>query len=339
MSKNNLCKAAVKYTTLKNAYLDIEKNYEVYLVKEEIIDLDNVKTVKTFAYTRCRKTVIEQNDYCHLHQRMISFPNKCIKIYERDIVPNPKSNDTTKWIATVDDIFFEKMGKRGCTKKNADEKYNFTEKTNPILFVLTHKNPKLQNQLILYATELLKNNNFSISSMENLEVEKEIEKEKTMDKKNNKKDNLNDLLDMIPKDNNDDNNDNNKKVIHLEDIYNTNSINQNISFIELKTNDDKVVWYNQENNNVYEYNKSKNTYEIMGILREISKDYCKIKYNGKLYTILLEINKNKKKIFCCVLTDSLFDENLNLIGTRSLSTNSLSKNSLSKNSKYIFNYI
>jgi len=151
-NEKNYCIAAVRYNTIGNAYRAL-KTDDVYLVKE-----DKSSNSKIRAYSRCSKTIQKGEKYCHLHCRMTKYNNEGLKIFNKDILPL-NSNDKTRWLANIDDEFFENMGKRGAKKKYCNNFYTFKNENNPVLLVLNHKNAKLAVQLELYASQLLKNNN------------------------------------------------------------------------------------------------------------------------------------------------------------------------------------
>ena len=210
----NICIAAVKYNTIGNAYKDIMGNSEVYLLKEE-----KNGNMKTYAYSRCSKTMQDGNDYCHLHCRMMKYNKVGLKIFERDILPKDL-NDKTRWLASVSDDYFENMGKRGAKKKNGENNYTFSDENDPILLILTHKKADLATKLSILATKLLKNNNFVFQEDIN----------SSSIKKHNKE-NMNNLISMIPPINksNKDNKINHPKS-KSKDNKSRNNISRNISY-------------------------------------------------------------------------------------------------------------
>lgn len=291
----NCCKAAVKHNTRGSAYRNIEKNIPVCIVIET---KNNVS--KKNAYSQCSKTIIEGSDYCHLHLEMKNVLNR--KNFELDIFPSDLS-DKSKSIATLNDDYFENMGKRGAKKKNCDNTYTFDNINNPVLLVLNHKDPKKATELLIYASQILKGNN----------IPNEIIKEE-----NKKESNLNSLISMInsldikkedsiSSDNEEDSS---------EEILSDNESEDGVPCIEIYTNTRKLLWYNVDNNTVYEPEGEDGGEEI-GILKEISIEYHTITYKDKFYTVLIEINDKKYgKIFCCVLSDKLFDKKFKNIGNR-----------------------
>jgi hypothetical protein len=129
--EKNCCTAAVKYNTIGTAYTDTKNNLNVYLIKEE-----KNGNLKTNAYSRCSKTTQDGNVFCHLHCRMLKYNSEGLKIFDKDIVPK-SSTDKTRWLANINDDFFENMGKRGAKKKNIDNNYVFSTNNNPILLILS----------------------------------------------------------------------------------------------------------------------------------------------------------------------------------------------------------
>ena len=157
----NCCKAAVRYTTIGNAYRNMMKqNTEVWLIDE-----DNDGNTKTHAFSRCLKTISDENGYCHIHSNTIKNNGQSkVKDFEKDILP-VNSSDKTRRLANEDDKYFLPMGKRGAKKKNSTNTYTFQDELHPILLVLNHKNAKLNTLLTIYATQLLK------TSKENVTME------------------------------------------------------------------------------------------------------------------------------------------------------------------------
>jgi len=318
--EKNCCTAAVKYNTIGNAYKDIINNLNVYLIKEEKNGLN-----KTNAYSRCSKTTQDGNIFCHLHCRMMKYNSEGLKIFEKDIIPK-SSTDKTRWLATINDDFFENMGKRGAKKKNSDNNYVFSSDNNPILLILTHKNVKLLTHLTAYATKLLKTNGSSIQSVQNIEP---ISEKKVSDTKENKLENLISMMSSINEDSSNksltqENEPNNSSSDEEEDNSSdsdsdsdsNNDDDEGVSCIQIISNNNESLWYNQETNTIYKPDDENNGEEI-GFLKEISEEYHTIVHENKLYTVLIEENHPQKgKIHCCVLTDTLFNVDLNFIGTR-----------------------
>ena len=322
---NSCCTAAVKYNTIGNAYKDIQKNIKVYLNKDE-----KNGSIKTYAFARCSKTIQEGKNYCHLHCRMSLYNNEGLKNFEKDILP---TIDTAKsrWLANVNDDFFENMGKRGAKKKNKENNYSFSDEKHPVLLILIHKNAKLATQLSLYASQLLKGNyqnNDMLLSTKTSVKEKSISVSSCIE--NNDMSSLLSLIktksddDVLDKDSSEEESSDEEEEIFSEEgniVLDAGSDagsddSDGVSCIPITTNNGKQLWYNKENNIVYEPEGEDGGEEI-GILKEISNEYHTIVYNKKLYTVLKEININKRgTIYCCVITNSLFDLNNEFIGSR-----------------------
>jgi len=313
INEKNCCIAAVKYATIGNAYKDRIQNVDVYLVKDE-----NNGVIKTNAYTRCSKTTQEGNTLCHLHSRMDKLNHDGLKIFEKDILPK-ENNDKSRWLANINDDFFENMGKRGAKKKNGDNNYLFNDENHPILLILNHKNAKLSTQLTIFATQLLKNNNYVPTDIPILKEnsKKNIE---TNDMKNlississfNLKENIkkfDEEEDEEEDEEDDEDDEDNEDDDEEEDL-------EEKSCIEIFTINNKNLYLDPIDNFIYEPEGDDNGCPI-GILTEISKDHHQIIYQNKFYTVLKESSHKKyDKIYSCVITDSLFDKELNFIGTR-----------------------
>ena len=343
--EKNCCIAAVRYNTIGNAYKDIQNNINVYLIEDEING-----TKKVNAYAQCSKTAFSQcseveyeksinieSKLCHLHRRMIKSNSEGLKIFDKDILPTSQS-DKKRWLANVNDDFFENMGKRGAKKKNSDNNFLFSNQNHPILLILNHKNAKLTTLLTVYASQLLKNN-----SNTDFHIDKESKIPYKKDKNNDISKNLNNLISLISsngidlkskktkadlqkcienfKEDEEKSESEDEESIHecfekSNDLKEDDDDDDDVPCIPIKTIKGKLLWFNEENNIVYEP-EGEDGGEELGFLKEISKDYSTITHNKKTYTVIIEINhKNRGKINCCVLTDSLFDKKMNLIGTR-----------------------
>ena len=366
VSEKNCCIAAVKYNTIGNAYKDRVNNVNVYLVKEE-----KNGSMKTFAYARCSKTTQESNDYCHLHCRMIKHNNAGIKIFEKDVLPKDKS-DKSRWLANINDDFFENMGKRGAKKKYSDNNFTFSDENNPILLVLNHKNAKLTTQMAVFASQLLKNTNsedLKSNKLDNLMTFISSEKNKISKTTDNKKSVVESLPVVSSKEAPDEeasdeeasDEEASDKEASDEEASDEEASDEEasdeeasdeeasdeeasdeeasdeeasdkasdeaspedpedpedeVSCTPIYTINKKLLWLNDINNIIYEPEGEDGGEEI-GILTEISEEYCTIIHNKKSCTVLKKISiKKHGEIYCCVLTDSLFNKKLKLIGKR-----------------------
>jgi len=364
-NEKNYCIAAVRYNTIGNAYRAIKTDH-VYLVKD-----DKNGNSKIRAYSRCSKTIQKGEKYCHLHCRMTKYNNDGLKIFDKDILPLD-SKDKTRWLASIDDEFFENMGKRGAKKKYSNNIYSFTNENNPVLLILNHKNAKLAVQLEMYASQLLKNNNIVYNDNINLSDNNK----KSLKSKDDSLNNINNLISMIStiqnksknqpepviqttkndsehesedesedgseeeseeasedgsEEESEDGSENDSKdesevivkssyvddnLDNRSDNGSDNGSDNSISCIPIYTNTEELLWYNEDNKTIYLPDGEDGGQEL-GILTEISNKYHTIKHNDKLYTVLKEIHVNNRgNVYCCVLTDSLFNESLKCIGTR-----------------------
>ena len=327
-NEKKYCIAAVKYTTIGEAFKDIQNNVKVYLVKEE----KNGNT-KTYAYCRCSKTLQDGKEICHLHLRMINFNKDGLKIFDRDILPK-NQHDKSRYLADVNDDFFENMGKRGAKKKNGGNNFIFPEPDHPVLLIMSHKNPKLANQLTVYASKLLKDNTNiiskdfitngkirkksssvnvepSVSDVINLITSAEKEKSNLKDNKISSK-----KIEYQEEDNEDQDKSNSSEEDENEDDADDDEDDEGVSCIPIHTTKGKQLWLNADNNIIYEPEGEDGGEEI-GVLKKISSQYHTIFHENEYYTVIKEIKDKKRGIInCCVLTNSLFDKKMNLIGNR-----------------------
>jgi len=326
-SEKKYCIAAVRYTTIGEAFKDIQNNVKVYIVKEE----KNSNT-KTYAYCRCSKTLQDGKELCHLHLRMINFNKDGLKIFDRDILPK-NQHDKSRYLADVNDDFFENMGKRGAKKKNGGNNFIFSEPDHPVLLIMSHKNPKLANQLTAYASQLLKNNT-NIISKDFISNEKISKKLPSVDSDQSVADVINLITSSEKKKSNlKDKKISSKNIQYQEDDEDDQSENEDqdnsnsseedvdeddegVSCIPIHTTKGKQLWLNADNNIIYEPEGEDGGEEI-GVLKKISSQYYTIFHENEYYTVIKEI-KDKKRgmINCCVLTNSLFDKKMKLIGNR-----------------------
>jgi len=295
VSNKNVCLAAVKYTTIGRAYIDIQNNKIVILITEEE---NNIK--KTSAYTRCCKTTKNGEDFCHIHCNQMKRNERSLKRFDTDIVPID-CNDNTRRKATLDDDYFENMGKRGANKKNSPTDKDLLDilsdpKYKNIVKILIHKDKKKLSNLLDFATNLLDGitDNKSIKSKENKK----------------KSDNINDLINSIK-------GDDYETVVSSEDNISLSS-EEEANYLKIYSIDDKEFYLDT---NTFEIYKSEDESDNgtciinIGILKESSYEYHNIIYEDKLYAIVQEeIIKKRGKIYLSLINNVIFDKNMNYIG-------------------------
>jgi hypothetical protein len=337
ISEKNCCTAAVRYTTIGNAFRDIEKHVNVYLVKDE--------KSKINAFSRCSKTTQDGKFFCHIHSNTIKNNSADkVKIFEKDILPIDK-NDKNRWLADISDDFFQEMGKRGAKKKNCENNFLFDDSNHPVLKVLSHKNAKLSTFLSIYASQLLKGNGNCVDI--DIELDKEINKLASKKPRNSKKkeDTFDNLISMITSvdestkkyesvelsdidsDTNSviselvvedysSDNENKKVEVEISDIEEDDDSDQeSVSCVPIYTKDKEELWYNPENKIVYKMCDENGDGTELGHLKEISKDYYVIKHEKKYYTVVVPFkSKENGSGFKCVFTNALFDLKMNFIG-------------------------
>jgi hypothetical protein len=323
INKKKCCIAAVKISTIGRAFKNILEDVSVYLVKDK---KNNI--FKTNAYIRCSKTIEENCEYCHLHSKVLKTNPEGIQDFEKDII-------SKGWLANVNDDYFINMGKRGAKKKSNKNTFTFNNSNNPILLILIHKNPKLTIDLTMYAHQILKGNDgISYNTQYN-----ELKSDKKSKPSKNNLDNLFSVISEIDlnsnnklsnreiekinlmkhklSDDNDESEDNDE--LDEEEEYNKDEDiinNEEVSCDEIYTTKNKLLWYNEENNTVYEPEGEDGGEEI-GILKEIHIDHHTILHNDKFYTVLKEIFEKKHgRIYYCSLTNKLFNRDLEYIGNQ-----------------------
>ena len=177
--ENKLCNGAVKYNTIGDAYKAItDSKIKVYIYET----IKNGK-VNEVAYARCSKKAEDNDCVCHLHRRMRSTNPKGIKYFDKDILPFVNNNDGNGIkirLANINDSYFDNMGKRGAKKKNKNTVIDFKSSNHPLLLAMQHKNPKILQDILIYARKQLKLSQDEIEEKEitNKKVEKK-EKEST----------------------------------------------------------------------------------------------------------------------------------------------------------------
>lgn len=331
INKKKCCIAAVKISTIGRAFKNVLDGVPVYLVKDK---KNNV--LKTYAYIRCSKTIEEDCEYCHIHGNVLKRNLDGVQDFEKDIISKGSLANTTN-------DFFINMGKRGAKKKTNKNTFTFNNCNNPILLILTHKNPKLTIELTMHAHQILKggdgssyNNQYnelksdkkSKPSKKNLDnlfsVISEIDLNSNNKLSNRDIEKINLMKKELSEENNESENNESEEDESEDDDSEEDYCDKNIDTInneevscdEIYTTKDKLLWYNEENNTIYEPEGDDGGEEI-GILSEIHIDYHTIVHNNKYYTVLKEIFEKKHgKIYSCSLTDKLFNRDLEYIGNQ-----------------------
>lgn len=162
------CAAAKKYPTKGKAYeafCDKSNTEGVYLV-EEIIN----GQIKYTPYGKCCNSV-QDNDLCHIHENQRKKEKSSFLYFEKDI--KSKCDGTKIKKASSNMLYFKTMGDRGRNKTLSVTYHDFKTTDDPIFKIIKmDKNPKLINELRLYANQLLKSQNIVIKT----EIENNDEK-------------------------------------------------------------------------------------------------------------------------------------------------------------------
>ena len=352
ISNKFCCIAASPFSTIKGAYAAFNENKSgVYLIDDEI---NGHK--KCIAYKRCCKSLrptkksdiheinsetnseiskIEEDtlSLCHRH-----INSKSLKIFDIDILPKAR-------LATENDSYFKGIGIRGAKKKNGNNTYVFDSPNNPIKIILDHPNRNYYTALMIEALKIQKKSSGSkdisnLVSLLNNETKSTLKYQDNSDQNDsnhNKYDK--DDKDESDQDESDQEIDLYKDLCEAENIS-LDSDEEEVSCEAIFTISGDQLWYNPSDDKVYEPTDEDDNSKNLGVLKEISSKYETIQYNGKSYTVMVEINNEENgEIHCCVLSNRLFklydEHNFKLIGKRILIKSS-AKNA-DKKYKLVFN--
>ena len=348
-----LCNGAVKYNTIGDAYKAItDSKIKVYIYET----IKNGK-VNEVAYARCSKKAEDNDCVCHLHRRMRSTNPKGIKYFDKDILPFVNNNDNNGVkirLANINDSYFDNMGKRGAKKKNKNTVIDFKSSNHPLLLAMQHKNPKILQDILIYARKQLKlsqdeNDEKEIVSKKvdkkekestNLDLIKTINLLKESKNEELKKKEIEDVIeDEIKSDVIEDDEDEIKSDIIEDDNIiiegldeNNNSLEDNgdsdledVDVVKITTIKGRDVYLDENTNLIYDtqdgYDSDKSidsnesyTSKPLGKLTEINQKFSTVELNDKNYTVLSTLINNSIKYNLCVFTNKLFDDKLNHVG-------------------------
>ncbi len=153
--KRERCCAAVRFTTIKEAY-EAVANVPVFIVKN-LVNGD----IKESSYSRCSKTVTQNKetgnyvDFCHTHWKKHQNHDT---LYVYDEIVQQANDENSDWReAKEEDAYFSKMEKdRGSRPRIQKRQYKFATDNDPIYQILIHKNGKLRTRLLRSAQEILR---------------------------------------------------------------------------------------------------------------------------------------------------------------------------------------
>ena len=152
------CAAAKKFPTkgkAYEAYCDKSNIEGVYLV-EEIIN----GQIKHTPYGKCCNSV-QDNELCHIHENQRRKEKSGFLYFEKDI--KNKCDGTKIKKANSNMLYFKTMGDRGRNKTLSVTYHDFKTIDDPIFKIIKmDKNPKLINELRLFASQLLKSQNIVV---------------------------------------------------------------------------------------------------------------------------------------------------------------------------------
>jgi hypothetical protein len=306
-SDKNKCCAATRIVVKSDA-LEKAKSSSVYIITEEVNGSYKYKT-----FTSCLRTATH-GDFCESHNRT----KHRMTIKENKIVDENNNIKDTSLVSGDEEYFANVKNKI----KKSTISFTFNNKDDPIYKILN--NPRLSNDLSLYAVELLK----GIKTEPNILMDtskKEIHnKSNKLSSNSNLLNTINELNKSFEKSSLSDNVKNDDDVDHIDET----SINNNIT--ELEVSDDEsddgiecIEIYTKNNKKLYLDNKnnvieSENTSDgvVFGILTEINEKNSTIIHDNKHYTVMKDIKCPETNIDLklCVLSDNVFDSNLKHVG-------------------------
>ena len=334
-SDKNKCCAATRIVVKSDA-LEKAKSSSVYIITEEINGSYKYKT-----FTSCLRTATH-GDFCESHNRT----KHRMTIKENKIVDENNNIKETSLVSGDEEYFANVKNK---IKKNTIS-FTFNNKDDPIYKILN--NPRLSNDLSLYAVELLKgiktestilmdtskkeihNKSNKLSSNSNLlntinELNKSFEKSSLSD---NDKDDDDDDVDETSINNNitelevsDDESivSNKKPDVKIDVKIDENSEDDDsedddsddeIECIEIFTKKNKLLYLDNKNNVIESENTSDGV--VFGILTKIDEKYSTIIHDYQHFTVMKDIKcpETNTDLKLCVLSDKVFDSNLKHVG-------------------------
>lgn len=181
--KANQCQAIKTYNARPKAWEDIQKGNNVFMMyyyesgkmKEKLVS-------QCGGYGAC------EGKYCknHLKTKNIIDIDRIETFFEthkEDIVIHPKSKDEITFKKMINsDPHFVNMAVQGNTKKIKSTVYDFKNFEDPILLILNDRDPRLKDELRLFAIEKLQASN-KLVKKDNDEAIEKVEIQKGQDNK------------------------------------------------------------------------------------------------------------------------------------------------------------
>ena len=335
-SDKNKCCAATRIVVKSDA-LEKAKSSSVYIITEEINGSYKYKT-----FTSCLRTATH-GDFCESHNRT----KHRMTIKENKIVDENNNIKDTSLVSGDEEYFANVKNKI----KKSTISFTFNNKDDPIYKILN--NPRLSNDLSLYAVELLKgiktepnilidtskkeihNKSNKLSSNSNLlntinELNKSFEKSSLSD--NDKNENDDDDVDVDDIDETSINNNitelevsddesivSNKKPdvkidVKIDENSEDDDSDDEIECIEIFTKKNKLLYLDNKNNVIESENMSDGV--VFGILTKIDEKYSTIIHDYQHFTVMKDIKcpETNTDLKLCVLSDKVFDSNLKHVG-------------------------
>ena len=344
--KANQCQAIKTYNARPKAWEDIQKGNNVFMMyyyesgkmKEKLVS-------QCGGYGAC------EGKYCknHLKTKNIIDIDRIETFFEthkEDIVIHPKSKDEITFKKMINsDPHFVNMAVQGNTKKIKSTVYDFKNFEDPILLILNDRDPRLKDELRLFAIEKLQASNKLVKkdndeAIEKVEIQKgqdnnklaEKLKKMTLENENQLSDDefseLSDQEDeknsnhhsddQEEEDNQKEKNDNHHSDSELDsdnEIIAEEDDDSAISAILIQTKKGKELYLDPNTQSVIEP-EGENEGDIIGRLIETPKKYATIEKDNKFWTVISKIycNDHKKDYLYDVLNYRLFDDEYKCIG-------------------------
>jgi hypothetical protein len=333
--KQNQCHAIKTYNARPKAWEDIKKGTLVYMMFYLVNGKPKEKLV-----SQCGGYGANGGCFCKNHLKTKNIINvKEIETFfeshkeDKVIHPTMKDEITFKKME-ISDPHFVNMAVQGNTKKNKSTIYDFKNLDDPILRILTDRDPRLKDDLRLFAIEKLQSSNKFVKKVSNETIEK-VEIQKNQDNKlaeklkkmtleneqcklyNSDDDEMSELSD-------------NDEIISKEidikiepeleldsdsEIIDEVDDDSAISAILINTKKGKVLYLDPNTLSVIEP-EGDNEGDIIGRLIETPKKYGTIEKDNKFWTVISKIycKEFDKDYLYDVLNYRLFDDGYNLIG-------------------------
>ena len=324
--KANQCCAIKTYNARPKAWEDIQKGNNVFMMY-----FYETGKMKEKLVSQCGGYGANGGKYCknHLKTKNVIDINKIDEFFEEhkeDTVIHPKSKDEITFKKMIgSDPHFVNMAVQGNTKKIKSTLYDFKNFDDPVLLILNDRDPRLKDELRLFAIEKLQATNKltkkeNTESIEKIEIQKNQDnklaeklKKMTLEKEESQVYSDDEMSELSEHDLNDV-----KKVSETDsdcEIIAEEDDDSAVSAILIQTKKGKELYLDSKTLSVIEP-EGDNEGDIIGCLVETPKKYSTIEKDNKYWTVISKIycEEHKKDYLYDVLNYSLFSEEYKLIG-------------------------